>query len=100
MNMAATFAAFEPHALPPLVLRVRLHEDVQPETEVLDSQAPKGRFERRSGARHRRDAEPDDLLLFNRPLLPAGQAREQPVASGATAPGTTPKDRDSDGQHA
>src|SRR5579863_6465765 len=83
-----------------LTLGIRLHEDVQPEIEVVNSQAAKGHFERRSGACHRWDADADDLLVFDRPLLPASQAREQPVASGATATGTASKDRDTDRQHA
>ena len=47
-NMTAAFAAFEPHELPPLVRGVRLHEHVQPEAEVVNTQTLKPHLDDRS----------------------------------------------------
>lgn len=62
----------------------------------MDTQTLKGHLEDRARARHRGDAEADDFLVRDHPLLPARKARKQPVASGAATLGATPEDGDAD----
>jgi hypothetical protein len=75
--------------LPPFIGRVRLRIHVQPQIEVVDTQALERHLEDRARSCHRRDADADDLLVLDRPLLLAGQARKQPVACVACWPATS-----------